>query len=387
MAPLDVARSAVLRALLGVRALRHLLVRRDRRVALWATLHALVALLITASFPMLLFVLGPVLLGVAHVAADVRYLVIRRRLPAGFKSAVWIGCAALITLRAAEEIGGRGGLLSMRLEYGAALGFVLLALGAGARVSGRARRAVLALPLVVAAGVAALLYPAAARLVFVHLHNVMAIVLWLALFRLRPRAALVPLAVIAAATLWLLGAPLSWSQATGGIFLFDIHLFAASDWLAPGLAPELSVGLTLAFVFLQSVHYSAWLLLVPQEDAPSQGTLTFRMSVRALFADFGRAGVVALAIGALAVVAGALLDVHRARGLYLSLAMFHGYLELALLAWFWARGSRPASEPARASTALPQPLAAEGAADSPAAAIRSASSLGPGLGVVRSLSP
>ena len=30
---------------------------------------------------------------------------------------------------------------------------------------------------------------------------------------------------------------------------------------------------------------------------------------------------------------------HRTRALYLSLATFHGYMELALLGYFWVRGA------------------------------------------------
>jgi hypothetical protein len=349
VAPLDGVRAALLRALLAVPPVGRLLTTRDRRVALWATVHALGALALTVCFPMLLFVLGPVLLGVAHVAADVRYLVLRRGLPSFWKNAVWIGCAVLVGLRIAEELGFRGSL-AMRVELLSAVLWTLLALGAGALAAKSSRRAIAALPVVAALGVACWLWPAGVRLVFVHLHNVFAIVLWLALFRSRPRAAWIPLIVIAGATLWLLGAPLGPSEATGGIYAFKLHLFAASDWLAPGLPHQLAIGLTLTYVFLQSVHYSAWLVLIPQEDVRAQGTLTFKMSARSLLGDFGLAGVAAISIAALAVLAGALFDVHRSRALYLSLAMFHGYLEVALLAFFWARGVRPASERACSSS-------------------------------------
>jgi len=66
------------------------------------------------------------------------------------------------------------------------------------------------------------------------------------------------------------------------------------------------------------------------------------MSVRALFADLGTGGVAAVSLATLAVWMGAYLDLHRAQGLYLSLASFHGYLELALLIFFWVRGDNAA---------------------------------------------
>jgi hypothetical protein len=72
------------------------------------------------------------------------------------------------------------------------------------------------------------------------------------------------------------------------------------------------------------------------------------MSVRSLFSDLGAPGVAAVVIAASAVLLGACFDLHRARGLYLSLATFHGYLELALLAFLWVRGTSAAAPPTEA---------------------------------------
>jgi hypothetical protein len=120
---------------------------------------------------------------------------------------------------------------------------------------------------------------------------------------------------------------------------FHLHVFTVSDWLAPLADPRLAIGVTTSYLFLQSVHYSAWLSWIPQEEQAHRGTLTFRMSVRSLFSDLGAPGVAAVGLTATAVVLGACFDLHRTRGLYLSLATFHGYLELALLAFFWVRGA------------------------------------------------
>ncbi len=148
-APLDGVRRALLRVLLPLPVLGSLLSRRDSRVALWASGHAIVAFALAATFPMLLFVLGPVLLGVVHVGSDVRYLVLRRKLPAWWKNVVWAGCLMLIALRGAEELGLRG-LGAMRTEQLLVCGWMALALGAGARAAGAYRRATLALPVVAA---------------------------------------------------------------------------------------------------------------------------------------------------------------------------------------------------------------------------------------------
>ncbi len=339
-APLDDLRRGFLRAVLKLPGAGPLVLRRDNRVTLWASGHAVVAFVLTATFPMLLFVLGPVLLGVAHVAADVRYLVLRRVLPRWWKTAVLVGCVSFAALRGIEEVGVFG-LGLMRLELGLACGWIVVALVVGARAAKSSLRALIALPLITVALWFSLADPVTTRLVFVHAHNLVALGLWLFLFRRRLSSALLPLALMTIAVLWLGSArTLSWAEATGGWMAFRLHLLAAADWVAPGLSPEHAVGLTLVYTFLQSVHYSLLLILIPQEDQSSEAPLTFRKSARSLLADFGRPGLVALVLTALVVIVGALVwNVQQTRALYLSLAMFHGYLELAMLGYFWARGS------------------------------------------------
>jgi len=63
--------------------------------------------------------------------------------------------------------------------------------------------------------------------------------------------------------------------------------------------------------------------------------------VRDLIRDFGRSWLTLVVLAAVAVVALAFSDAVRTRHLYLSLALFHGYLELALFGYFWARGTVP----------------------------------------------
>ncbi len=334
--------------------------RREPRLALIATAHALVALVIAIFAPVILIVLGPIVLGVPHVASDVRYLVLRRALPSWWRRAVWIGCGALIALRLGEELapgllpGGRLGFAE--LEILAVLCWVVGAAIAGSRARGSWRR----MPWVVlpVAGLAALglAHPIGSRLVFAHLHNLVAIGIWLALFRRRPLAALVPLLVILGGVALLMsGAVFGLTLAHPALLSFaGLHLLAASDWLAPGLPVVLAVGLTATYAYLQSVHYAVWLIYVPQEDVRSEGTLTFRMSMRSLFRDFGGVALAGLVLLALVVAALAIGNPLRARALYLSLATFHGYLEIAMLAFFLTRaGGLP-----RAGAERPVPAAA-----------------------------
>jgi hypothetical protein len=337
VAPLDLARRATLGLVLRHRALGDLLSRRDRRLALVLIAHASIAFVLAVYAPLLLLVLGPVALGVVHVAADVRHLVLRRRLPAWWKGAVAAACVFLVALRVVDVDGTRIALL----ETTVVLAWLALAVLSGSAIARSRGRVVAGLLVVAALAVVAIGWPHATRLAFVHVHNVVALVAWLVVFRRSPsRGAIVlPLCLIAiGAALLLVGAmvPVTWHA--GNRELFGMHLLQAVDWIAPVQSTDAGIALVTCFAFLQSVHYLVWLVVIPQDDVRGEGTLTFRMSARALVRDFGTWGLLAVIVATITVLGAAFVDVLRTRAVYLSLAMFHGYMELALLAFFWARG-------------------------------------------------
>ncbi|MEI9941659.1 MAG: hypothetical protein WDO69_30965 [Pseudomonadota bacterium] len=326
---------------------RATLTHRDRRIATVACASVVAAAFGAVYFPVLLFTLGPLVLGVAHVAADVRYLVLRRNLARWWQSTVWLGCAALIALRISEALG----LLrhADRIEFGTAAAFTGVALLAGLRERGSLARALLAGALLAAATRYAMSQPRVARYVFLHAHNLIALLAWATLFRANKRWLVAPAAFIALGVAVLAsGALFEQTLASPFAASFHLHVLTISDWVAPFADPRLAIGVTTTYLFLQSVHYSAWLSWIPQEEQPSRGTPTFRMSVRSLFSDLGTPGVAAVGIAAMAVLVGGFFDVHRARDLYLSLAAFHGYLELALLTFFWVRGANRAERAVQA---------------------------------------
>jgi len=344
-APFDWARRGWFGWLVRLDFAKNTLCDRDRRIATLASLNVVVAALGALYFPVLLFALGPVLFGVAHVAADVRYLVLRRTLAGWWQNAVWLGCLSLIGVRVLEEFAGFGYAAALELGFGSA--FVALGAFAGPSERGSRARAALALALLGLATLAALERPGLARLVFLHLHNGVAIVLWATLFRAHRRWALLPLTLLGLGAL-ALASGLAVRQTLDSPFAssFHLHISTIATWLAPFSSARAALGVTTAYLFLQAVHYSAWLSWIPQQEQPRRATPTYRMSVRALFRDLGAAGVAAVALAAAAVVLGACFDLHRARTLYLSLATFHGYLELAMLAFFWVRGAEQARTPA-----------------------------------------
>lgn len=338
VAPLDQLRRLWFSLLAQSPFLVGVFTRRDSRIAVLMMLQTLVAFGAALYLPVLLFALVPIVLGVAHVAADVRYLVLRRRLPRWWLVSVWLGSGALIAVRALEEFAHLTSAASVEISLVAL--FVALASCAGLANKGAAWRAVLALLVLAAATRAALLHPELARLVFVHAHNAIALVLWVYLYA-RRKSAIVPLVLVFVAAA-VLASGVLYRVTLGSAFVsaLGLHVLAISDWIAPFATPRFAIGGVAAYVFLQSIHYGVWLMYVPQEELGRQASATFRRSLSSLFADLGGAGVVAVGLAILAVIGGAFVDLQRTRALYLSLAMFHGYLELAMLAYFFVSRAR-----------------------------------------------
>ncbi len=105
-------------------------------------------------------------------------------------------------------------------------------------------------------------------------------------------------------------------------------------------SPVLALRLVLAFAFLQSVHYGVWLRLIPEDDRPRAAPRPWRATWRALVQDFGVVPLMLFAALALGIAVWGVVDLTQARLGYLRLAVFHGYLELAVGALWLIEGRR-----------------------------------------------
>jgi hypothetical protein len=336
--PLDVARRGAMRLATKSPRLTRILSRRDSRIACLASLQVAALFALSLRFPVALFFLGPVFLGVIHLAADIRYLALHRAPP---RALVITSVAIAFTITAVRlSVGlhllraGRGEQVDVILGLawvGAALAFAL---------RGRARQSVLALPLFL--GVAAYLFVHAhlTELALIHVHNVIAVLAWLVLFRRRVSWGVVPLAlVVGLAAVLLSGVYLPWTMQHDGLFAFGVGEERIAAWLAPGVRPAAGMALAVTFVFLQGVHYAVWTGWIPQDDLRHEGTPTFRMSVRALKADFGAVGLSLLACLALGMAGFAAWSIRDAVSWYMTLAKSHAWFECALLSFFVVSGS------------------------------------------------
>jgi hypothetical protein len=339
IALLDRLRRTLLVGFSGSRIAGPIVTRRDQRIRAQALLGVSLAFALTLLAPGVLFVIGPALFGVAHVTSDVRYLVLRRALPRWWVAALVTGCLALFASRALEATFPDRwpfATIEVGLGWGWALCGVCAAVGASPSC-GSIRRALLVTPAIVVALIAAVARPTLARLLFAHLHNLVGIGLWLLLFRRSRRFAFPALALLTlAVALCVSGSvlPTVHFGGPGAARFVDEMVSAWPDWMSQRTA----LGLGLAFVMLQAVHYSVWLAWIPQEDLRGQGTLSFRMSLRSSMRDLGPVWLALVALLACAVLAASFVDAHRTRQLYLSLSGFHGYLELAAGAFLFVRG-------------------------------------------------
>lgn len=349
LSPLDRARTAVFARVARAGLLRPLLLEKRLRIpTLLLLLHASVALVLSVLSPALLLVVGPLLLGVPHVLADLRYLVLRQALSRAVRGLLLAGCGALFLVRLVEVFLGSS-LARFEVFSAAFVTLGVIVLGAPKLKSGRVLVAVAVLLTLVGA---ALVWPRSARLMLAHGHNLVALALWAFMFcRARRRAMGVALGVLGVTAL-LLTTPLAWwGFVHGRPSAFGLHAFAAADTLAPGVQDaRLALGIVASFAFLQSIHYAVWLHVVPQEATRGEATLTFRMSFRAILSDFGWPLLALAALLIVAVPLAGLLSPLRVQTTYLSLSAFHAYLELSALALLWVRGSdtRPANSSGQA---------------------------------------
>lgn len=341
---LEAARRALLLAALSVPVLAPIVRRRDSRVLARSVVGIAAAFVASILAPGALYVLSPLVLGAAHIGADIRYLVRRQKMPPAVEAFLYGGCAAVLALRAAEMAAPLA-LPYSRIELATAAGWVLGASLLAVRgPAAHARAAAIALG---AAGALAVAWnrPNGARIVFAHAHNAVALLVWLAIF-FRRRCAAVPMAILTGAVLLIAsGSTLPYVLRLGGHDPFRSHWIDAAALLAPFVPVRLGGSIVLSYVFLQSVHYMVWLVWIPDCAARAQGTPTFRMTAQGLRRDLGGIGLALVAVAALLVVVAAFFDAVRARAAYLSLSGFHGYLELAVLAFLTTRASSSRAGP------------------------------------------
>jgi hypothetical protein len=298
LARADEARRSALAWALSIPRLRALIIDKDRRIAVHATLVVVVAALVAIAVPTLVLLATPLLLGVPHLASEARWLVVRTRVPVAMRVGLAVVALTLATLAATGLV---------RAECALGLGAVAVALALGlARARAGVWSAALSTLLLLAAVACVVSLPIALAVqsLLVASHGLVTIGLWVLVFRRARRFALPALSALAVAA------------------------FAVASVR----------GLVVTMAFLASVHYAVWLVLIPHDAARGAAPPTFRMSVAGWKRDLG-VPVIAAAVAAslLIVLAAVAHGATATRDLYLVLARFHVWLELAMGAYLLGR--------------------------------------------------
>jgi hypothetical protein len=322
----DWLRAILLRRACAFRGLRRIFVDRGRRLGAMQVVMVLSALWLALRAPLVSLWLGAAVFGVPHLLAGVRAVAVRRR-----SSPVALACAVLGLGVGAAQIAGAGdnALRAFVLLFATAL--------AWEAVTGLQRRPWLAAALLAALGpsvMAAWSAPRLAVVVLAHLHG-MGSLLYFGISARRRRLPVWPLfAGVVAVTI------------AGACGLLDAamaaKLYAPRNAGASIVAEAITAGLPhptailfhralFLYAFGQSLHFAAWLRLLPDVERESPIPKPFRRALLDLRADFGRLTLPLLAVTAVA-IALLLLEGGRARETYFALSYFHVGLEGAALA-------------------------------------------------------
>ncbi|MBX7192215.1 MAG: hypothetical protein K1X94_09165 [Sandaracinaceae bacterium] len=320
---------------------------RELRSSTSLVLSISLAFFLTCVAPLELLAIGPLVMGVPHLAADVRYLVLRPGLHR--RPAFWVAVVAP--------------LVALGATASSWLGFVAVC-GAALALPRQwtARRIAIALGALVLAGLAWQM-PRTMGPVMAHVHNLVAVsffVAWPALVarRRESRWHWLPtglFVVLALAIFAGLVDPLALD--VGGIAVrdgfgtpLDLHTYSLAP-RAVDPSSALAMRLVLFFAFAQSVHYGAWLRAIPDEDRPRATPRTFRAAFQAMREEGSYPVMVLFLVLAIALGIWAAFDVYAARMGYLRGALFHGYLELAVAAVLVASPGRKLAELAQRGAA------------------------------------
>jgi len=324
LAPLDRARVRALRWAMPLSS--RLAGAREARVAVIGASVVLFALLGTLVAPLWLLALGPIVLGVPHLLADLRYCVVRQ----GWQDEKVLWLTAALPL------------LAVGLGAGFEFGLLGVAASVLALPGDRRRRVPIA---VIALGLAAATWrwPTIADLSLAHAHNFVAVALWASWREHKTRLHAIPLVAFAAVVVALsLGlGDASWDAGWISAGLPEgLGRQTQLRALARGVPGPWASRLVLLFCFAQAVHYGVWLRMVPEEDRDRPTPRSFAASYRALRAELSPLILIAAALATVGLAVWACVDLVAARSGYFRFARFHGSLELIAAGLLLAGGRR-----------------------------------------------
>ena len=288
---------------------------RSLRVHLSACVFLCLAFGVSIGLPCWQLALGPIVLGIPHIIGDIRYLVLQEKLHINptFWLLVILPLLAFLILQ--KSVYGAVAIFGATLLQQSNYKTVLVSLGA------------------LCIAVLAFFYHRIFLYSLLHLHNVIAIIIWWFSRKNRHSWEIFSLMLCGFFSLLIL---------TGSNFILDSHpnqlpLQYFTRTLAPFASGEWAVRVVLLYAFLQSFHYFIWVRLIPEDNRKQPTPQSFRKSLSTLQQDFGEKGVFLIGLSMLGLLIWAGFDMKSARANYLYFISFHGFLELAVCAYYLCR--------------------------------------------------
>jgi hypothetical protein len=364
-AALDSCRSYLLRVSMNFNWARPFFYRRWLRLAVLFTFFSLFALGLSLAFPLWMLFLGPLIYGIPHIYASLRYVhftaaglpardVEPVRLRTGhrfFASAMFIlVCVASYRVFVTLNVWGFMGLMAPQLSEWSGSNYVeLIALGVTFVLGALIYRLPLSrlgrgTALLVVFAAVFVRYPIGTIGAMVLVHNFVAFPFWIRAAQSRAErwVAWFALSATAALTAAIFSGSFDWiyHYFAPGLVL-DFAQMSVKDtgrlifpYGPHGLESEtLWLHACVAFAFGQALHYFVWLKAIPDQCHYHEVPTSFRQSLRLLERDFGKIAallIIGLSLGA--IVFWSFLSFQMARFIYFAVASYHGYLEIAGLA-------------------------------------------------------
>jgi hypothetical protein len=337
----DRLRGRILGYTLRFSLIRSLFYNRSARLAVIFLAAFPLNLALAVFLPMWTLLLGPLLLGIPHLVASSAYVsrcAARRDVAGPSVATLAGGCfLAVALIRSWANANGYDtlGMLPNWVELAAA-GLCFLWLANLATPS--ATELLTGLSLLGGLVLSSIAFPFWTLGILVLAHNGVAFVYWLR----RARSNLDRQAAIFASGLFCLGTAAILAGLFDGVARsagaslsasgFDVATIGQS--IFPGADSVWWPRAVMAYAFGQSQHYIVWLKALPEQDLPRQHPIGFSKSARLFKLGAGRLLLFAAAYGVGALFAYACwAGLHEARALYLAGAIFHGYFEIAGLAF------------------------------------------------------
>ncbi len=333
----DICRSSIIRKTMKVSVFRTLFIHRPYRLAVFFVLSLITNFFISIFFPLYGLLLGPIIFGIPHMFASLRYLpkmAVSKQTPQAMINYVGFIFIIAATIRIAFN------------EYHFALKFLpngpelfmvcISLLSIAFLTKQKFTNLIFTFLLVSMLSICSYAYPYQTIGALVLIHNFLSFVFWLkaSTSTKDTTVAVVSLLVFSLVTFLILFGTFDalMIYRPTGILNNALNDLSIGSMISPGSSFEFWSRAVSAYAFGQGMHYFVWLKAIPEQELKDGPTISFNKSFKMLEADIGKRTIFACILLMLFILAICLFkSFPAARYIYLVIASFHGYFEFTCL--------------------------------------------------------